>query len=50
MHLAAHGKNAGLAFNRLVDLTECYEMPGAGDRRRRGGLGEERPVPLDRGA
>ena len=24
MHLAAQGKNAGLAFNRLVDLTECY--------------------------
>jgi hypothetical protein len=24
MHSAAHGKNAGLAFNRLVDLTECY--------------------------
>src|SRR5258706_6012400 len=24
MHLAAQGKNAGLAFDRLVDLTECY--------------------------
>src|SRR5258708_18093268 len=24
MHLAAHGENAGLAFNRLVDLAECY--------------------------
>jgi len=24
MHLAAHRKNSGLAFNRLVDLTECY--------------------------
>ena len=24
MHLAAHRKNSALAFNRLVDLTECY--------------------------
>jgi len=24
MHMAAHRKNSGLAFNRLVDLTECY--------------------------
>ena len=23
MHLAAHRKNSALAFNRLVDLTEC---------------------------
>ena len=24
MHLATHRKNSALAFNRLVDLTECY--------------------------
>src|SRR5262249_14339054 len=24
MHLAAHRKNSTLAFNRLIDLTECY--------------------------
>src|SRR6266404_877822 len=24
MHMAAHRKNSALAFNRLVDLTECY--------------------------
>ena len=24
MHLAAHRKNSDLAFDRLVDLTECY--------------------------
>ena len=24
MHLAAHRKDSALAFNRLVDLTECY--------------------------
>jgi len=24
MHLAAHRKNSAPAFNRLVDLTECY--------------------------
>src|SRR5262245_65741000 len=24
MHLAAHRKNSALAFNCLVDLTECY--------------------------
>src|SRR6266436_5209712 len=24
VHLAAHRKNSALAFNRLVDLTECY--------------------------
>src|SRR5213593_4503335 len=51
MHLAAHRKNSALAFNRLVDLTECYARCGVSETdRRRGGLGEERPVPLARGA
>src|SRR5262249_31960447 len=27
MHLAAHRKNSALAFNRLVDMTECYARP-----------------------
>ena len=31
MHLAAHRKNSALAFNRLVDLTECYARCGVSE-------------------
>src|SRR5262249_59687034 len=31
MHLAADRKNSALAFNRLVDLTECYARCGVSE-------------------